>query len=116
MTDQIWRHPASGRGYREGDPAHYFVIMARALRQQAEAFVAEYDRRLADRDYLDQHHAWWGNSDADRMVRLLIETTGDVNKAYTAVLRDRDMPDFGLGRRDEEWQRKYGPVDGTAPR
>lgn len=107
-ADQLWRHPQSGRLYREGDPAHDFARLTHALHQMAAQFVDQYERRLAGRDYLVQHQMWDG--DPDRIARLMADMIAKLDKAYTRVHANRTLPDYGLGQRDEEWQRRYGPV------
>lgn len=107
MTDKPeYIHPESGRAYREGDPAHYFAQLAQALRRQCEEFIRHYDERLAGRDYLNQHATWL--SDPDRIARSMAHTIAALDKQYTAVTVNRDLHTYGLGRQDEEWQRKYG--------
>ncbi len=109
MTDEPYIHPASGRGYREEDPAVYFMKLAHALRRECEAFIHHYDTRLDGHDYLQQHLEW--PSDPDRIARSMGHTIAALDKAYTAVTVDRMLHEYGLGVRDEEWERKYG----TAP-
>lgn len=101
-------HPDSGRVYREGDPAHYFVQMAAGLRRQCEEFVHYYDTLMAGRDYLQQRTIWQG--DPDRIARSMAHTIAALDKAHTAVVVDRDLHEYGPGRQDEEWQRKYGKL------
>lgn len=111
MEPETYVHPKSGRAYQEDDPATYFMRLAHALRQQCEAFIDHYDQRLADHDYLAQHTEW--TSDPDRIARSMAHTIATLDKQYTAVTVDRDLHRFGLGRKDEEWQRKYGEVPRT---
>lgn len=106
-----YEHPASGRIYRQGDPAHRFARLAAALRRQCDEFARHYDQRMADRDYLDQQRTW--PSDPDRIARFMRETIAALDQAYTDVVYDEQAPEFGLGKRDEEWQRKYGDVRGA---
>jgi hypothetical protein len=101
-------HPASGRTYREGDPAHHFALLAIALAEQARSYIDHYERRLDGHDYLDQHLTWL--SDPDRIARAMAHTIAALDKAYTAVTVDRDMHMYGFGTQDDEWQRKYGQV------
>jgi hypothetical protein len=105
-------HPDGGRTYREGDPAHHFATLARILAEQARQYIDHYERRMAGRDYLGQHLIW--PSDPDRIARTMAHTIASLDKAYTAVVVDRDLPSYGLGQWDEEWQRKYGPDGGVA--
>ena len=104
-------HPDSGRVYREEDPAVRFIKLAHALRQQCEDFIHHYDSRMAGRDYLGQHLTW--PSDPDRIARSMGRMIESLDKSYTDVTVDRSMHEWGLGQKDEEWQRKYGPVDGN---
>ena len=106
MSDYI--HPKSGRVYREGDPAHHFAQLAAALRRQCENFVHYYDSQMGSRDYLAQRAIWLG--DCDRIARSMADTIAVLDKAHTAIIIDRDLHEYGLGHKDEEWQRKYGPV------
>lgn len=108
MTDESYVHPASGREYREGDPAYRFAELARVLARECEAFTYHYDQRLKDRDYLGQQQEWL--SDPDRIARAMAHTIEALDKACTAVTVDRTMHEYGLGKRDEEWERKYGEV------
>jgi hypothetical protein len=101
-----YAHPDGGRIYREGDPAHLFAVLARILAEQARQYIDHHERRMADRDYLGQHATW--QSDPDRIARSMAHTIASLDKAYTAVVVDRDLPSYGLGQRDEDWQRKYG--------
>lgn len=100
-------HPDSGRRYREGDPAHHFARLAGFLAEEARQFIEHYERRLKDRDYLAQHLEW--PSDPDRIARAMAATIKKLDEAYTAVVVDRDMPNYGLGARDADWERKYMP-------
>jgi hypothetical protein len=104
MSD--YAHPDGGRIYREGDPAHHFAELTRILAEQARQYINHYERRMAGRDYLGQHLTWL--SDPDRLARSMGHTIAAIDKAYTAVVVDRDLPFYGLGQRDEDWQRKYG--------
>ncbi len=111
MTEQGYIHPTSGREYHEEDPAVYFMKLAHALRRQCEDFIYHYDGRLKDTDYLQQHGVW--PSDPDRIARSMGHTIAALDKAYTAVTVDKTMHEYGLGKRDEEWERKYGKVEGS---
>lgn len=106
-----YRHPASGRIYREGDPAHDFARLARHLRDQCERFIDQYDRRLADRDYLGQYQTW--SSDPDRLRRTIQDTCEAIDKAYTRVTVDWHAPliDFGDPEARAEHERRYGPIE-----
>ena len=106
MATEDYRHPASGRIYREGDPAHRFAQLVHILANECGAFLDHHAHRLADRDYLKQHTEW--SSDPERIARAMAHTIAELDKAYTAVVVDRDLPDYGLGSWDDEWQRKYG--------
>lgn len=108
MTDQAYIHPDSGREYREGDPAHRFAQLAGVLARECESFLYHYERRLKDHDYLDQQREWV--SDPDRIARAMAHTIKALDEAYTAVTVDRTMHEYGLGKCDEEWERKYGEV------
>lgn len=108
MTDETWTHPESGRAYREDDPAVYFMKLAHGLRRECEEFIRHYDERLDGRDYLQQHLIW--RSDPDRIARAMAHTIAALDKAYTAITVDRTLYEYGLGVRDEEWERKYGKV------
>lgn len=108
MSD--YTHPASGRTYREGDPAHRFAQLAQALAKQCDNFLHHYAGRLEGADYLDQHTEWL--SDPDRIVRTMRHTIDALDEAYTAVTVDRDLHTYGLGEQDDEWRRKYGPLAG----
>lgn len=101
-------HPDSGRAYREDDPAVRFGKFAAALRRQCEEFIQHYDERMAGRDYLGQHVTW--PSDPDRIARSIGRTVEALDKAYTDVVVDRSLWEWGLGEKDDEWQRKYGKV------
>ena len=46
MTTGDYTHPASGRVYREGDPAHHFAQLARGLARECEHFLYHYGSRL----------------------------------------------------------------------
>jgi hypothetical protein len=108
VIDEAYTHPASGRTYREEDSAAYFARLAHALRRESEDFIHHYDTRLKGRDYLDQQREWL--SDPDRIARAMAHTIAALDKAYTAVTVDRTMHEYGLGKRNEEWERKYGEV------
>lgn len=99
-------HPASGREYREGDPAHRFAELGHVLAEECRQFLYHYEQRIDGRDYLDQHLEW--QSDPDRIARAMAHTIAELDKAYSAVIIDRTMHVYGLGKRDEEWERKYG--------
>jgi hypothetical protein len=101
-----YTHPASGRVYEEGDPAHRFAVLAAGLARQCETFLHHYRERMADTDYLDQHTTW--PSDPGRIARAMSDTLAAVEQAYTDVIVDRDAHEYGLGTRDDEWTRKYG--------
>jgi hypothetical protein len=101
-------HPASGRTYREDDPARHFAQLAWVLAEEARRYIYHYERRLHGHDCLDQHLTWL--SDPDRIARAMAHTIAALDKAYTAVTVDRDMHTYGLGTQDDEWQRKYGQV------
>jgi hypothetical protein len=103
-----YKHPDGGRIYREGDPAHHFAELAAALRRECEDFIDHYDRRMAGRDYLGQSFTW--PSDPDRIARSMSDTMQALDKAYTRIIVDRSMHEYGLGGKDDEWQRKYGDV------
>jgi hypothetical protein len=104
-----YQHPASGRVYRVGDPAHHFARLVQGLARQCESFLYHYERRLEAHDYLQQHIEW--TSDPDRIARAMKETIAAIDQAYNHIIMERTMPDFGLGEQDEEWYRKYGSVD-----
>jgi hypothetical protein len=109
-------HPDSGREYREGDPAHHFAQLSAALASQCERFLEHYRRRLDGHDYLQQYHEWL--SDPGHIAQTMGYTIEALDKAYTAVTVDRTLHEYGLGKRDEEWERKYGRVsapDNCAP-
>jgi hypothetical protein len=108
MSDSGYSHPASGRLYREGDPAHHFAQLVQALARQCADFQYHYERRLKDFDYLAQHTEW--PSDPERIARTMGRTIEQIDKAYTDVVCDRTMHEYGLGVQDDEWQRKYGDV------
>jgi len=107
VTD--YTHPKSGRTYREGDPAHHLAQLTQTLANQCERYLSEYRRQLADTDYLDQYHTWPG--DPDRVARTMARTIEAIDKAYTDVCSDRTMHEYGLGKQDDEWHRKYGQVE-----
>jgi hypothetical protein len=94
--------------YRDGDPAHHFAELARGLAEECRQFLYHYERRLDGRDYLAQHLEWL--SDPDRIARTMGYTIAALDKAYTAVTVDRHLHEYGLGRQDDEWHRKYGNV------
>jgi hypothetical protein len=101
-------HPDSGREYREGDPARRFAQLTNVLAQECERYLHHYERRLEGKDYLAQHLEW--PSDPDRVARAMGQTIADLDKAYTSVITDRTMHEYGLGKKDDEWERKYGEV------
>lgn len=103
-----YEHPETGRIYREEDPTVYFIKLAHALRRECEDFIYHYDQRMAGRDYLGQHMTW--SSDPDRIARSMGHTIEALNKAYTRVTVDKHLHEYGLGKQDEEWQRKYGEI------
>ena len=107
MTED-WKHPETGRVYREEDPAVRFIKLAHALRRQCEYFIHHYDTRMAGRDYLGQYATW--PSDPDRIARSMGSMIQSLDKAYTAITVDRSMHEYGLGEQDDEWQRKYGDM------
>lgn len=109
MSDPGYIHPESGREYRESDPAHHFGALTHVLAQQCERFLYHYNRRLKDHDYLEQQQTW--PSDPDRIARSMAHTIDSLDKAYTAVVVDRTMHEYGLGKQDAEWERKYGKVE-----
>ncbi|MGW1744567.1 hypothetical protein ACWCRD_02895 [Streptomyces sp. NPDC002092] len=108
MSDSGYSHPASGRLYREGDPAHHFAQLVQALARQCADFQYHYERRLKGCDYLAQQAEW--PSDPERIARTMGRTIEQIDKAYTDVVCDRTMHEYGLGKQDVEWQRKYGNV------
>ena len=109
MTDPGYIHPASGREYHEGDPAHRLARLTHALAGQCERFLDEYRRQLAETDYLDQYRTWPG--DCDQVARTMARTIELIDKAYSDVTSDRTMHEYGLGKKDAEWERKYGPLN-----
>jgi hypothetical protein len=111
MTNEDYVHPGSGRTYREGDPAHYFAELVRGLARECEDFLHHYGRRLEEQDYLAQFTEW--PSDPGSIARSMGYTIESLDKAYTAVVVDKSLHLYGLGKQDEEWHRKYGP---TRPR
>ena len=106
--NEDWTHPDSGRIYREEDPAVRFIKLAHALRRECEDFIYHYDQRMAGRDYLGQHLTW--QSDPDRIARSMGHTIKALDEAYTAVTVNRYLHEYGLGKQDDEWQRKYGDL------
>ena len=108
VSENGYTHPESGRVYREGDPAHHFAQLTHVLAEECRQFLHHYGRRLEGRDYLTQQLEW--PSDPDRIARAMAHTIEALDKAYTAVVVDRTMHEYGLGEQDGEWQRKYGDV------
>ena len=108
MTKHDYTHPGSGRVYREDDPALYFARLAQALAAECEQFICYYETRLKGKDYLGQKREW--PSDPDRIARSMGYTIAALDKAYTAVTVDEHLHEYGLGRQDDEWRRKYGDV------
>ena len=111
MSEESYIHPASGREYREDDPAHRFAELTQVLARECESFLHHYERRLDGRDYLDQQREWL--SDPDRIARAMAHTIAALDKAYTAVVVDQTMHEYGLGKQDDEWRRKYGAIERT---
>lgn len=108
MTSEDYVHPASGRTYHEDDPAHYFALLVAGLARQCSDFLYHYERRLKDRDYLQQYGEWL--SDPSSIARTMADTIERLDKAYTAVTCDRTLHQYGLAKQDDEWHRKYGDV------
>lgn len=104
-------HPDSGRVYREGDPAHYFAALARALSHQAGEFIRHYDAKMAGKDYLAQSGVW--ESDPNRIAQAMADTITKLGMAYRALQADKHAPGWGLGKYDDEWRRKYGDLPDT---
>lgn len=105
MTSE-YKHPDGGRVYREGDPAHYFATMALSLRRLAEDYIYHYDRRMVSKDYLTQHQIW--TSDPGRIAQHMADLVKSMDEAYNKVNAEKYAPSYGLGKYDEEWDRKYG--------
>lgn len=105
VNQHSYIHPESGREYRENDPAQHFAQLTDVLAQECERFLYHYKRRLEGKDFLAQHTEW--PSDPDLVARAMGRTIEALDKAYTAVVVDRTMHEYGLGKKDEEWQRKY---------
>jgi hypothetical protein len=108
VSDEGYIHPGSGREYREGDPAHHFAVLVQALARECESFLHHYGQRLEGHDYLAQYREW--PSDPDRIARAMGDTIEALDTAYTSVVADETMHQYGLGKKDDEWQRKYGVV------
>jgi hypothetical protein len=108
VSDEGYIHPGSGREYREGDPAQRFAELTRVLAEECRYFLHHYEQRLDGRDYLVQHREW--PSDPDRIARAMGRTIEALDEAYTSVVADETMHQYGLGKKDDEWQRKYGVV------
>jgi hypothetical protein len=100
-----YQHPASGRTYCKGDPAHRFAQLVEAAAEQAQLFL-DHVKQLDGLDYLDQHRRWV--SDPDRSRRALAHILAELDSAYTAVVVDRDIRMYSMDVEDDEWQRKYG--------
>jgi hypothetical protein len=113
MPDAGYIHPASGREYYEGDPAHRLARLTHALAGQCERFLDEYRRQLADTDYLDQYRTWPG--DCDQVARTMARTIELIDTTYSDVTSDRLLHEYGLGKKDAEWERKYGTVERKDP-
>jgi hypothetical protein len=94
-----YRHPESGRIYREGDPAHTYALACRAVEVAARELALEVTRH-AGSDYLTRA--------ADHPYQGLVRMHGTldwIDKAYTDLLVDREFSTV-----DEEYQRKYGEL------
>lgn len=93
-------HPKSGRTYRQGDPAHSYVLALVAARRAAEAFLRE-TARLIEADYLTafEHRE-------DRTAAHLRDMLDWLSHAEHGVRLDRHRREPP----DDEWNRKYGPV------
>lgn len=115
MGKSEYVHPASGRTYREGDPAHRFAQMAHALRSECEQFLHYFDRvdENAETDYLRLLAGW--QSDPERIARSMRETLKAIDQAYSDVVADRDAYRYGIGKQDDEWHRKYGDPAARSP-
>lgn len=109
MSADGYEHPASGRTYRQGDPAHRFAQLSSALARQCDEFLHHYRERMEDGDYLAQTKVWL--SDPHRIARSMQDTIEALDEAYTSVVVDETSYQYGLGEQDDDWQRKYGPVD-----
>jgi hypothetical protein len=107
-VSEDYTHPESGRVYREGDPAHHFAQLVQVLASECESFLHHFGRRLEGKDYLAQFREW--PSDPDRIARAMATTIEALDKAYSRVNADETMHRYGLGKKDDEWQRKYGDV------
>lgn len=95
-----YRHPKSGRVYRQGDPAHTYMLALVAARSDAAAFLRATER-LADGDYLDAH------TQRDNQVAYRLRDGLDcLFNADTSVGHDRDRREAP----DDDWRRRYGPV------
>ncbi|MFI5973544.1 hypothetical protein [Streptomyces sp. NPDC051452] len=112
MPDNSFTHPASGRTYVEDDPAAHFATLVGVLARQCDAFLYHHQRRLKGLDYLAQHTEW--SSDPSNIARTMAHTIEQLDKAFTAVVCDRTLHEYGLGQKDDDWQRKYGPVGGES--
>lgn len=109
MSAPGYIHPASGREYREDDPAARLASLTQAFARQCEQYLVHYERQLQGTDYMDQYRTWPG--DPDRITRTMVRTAEAIDKAYTDVTADRTLHEYGLGKRDAEWERKYGKVE-----
>lgn len=95
-----YKHPISGRTYRQGDPAHTYAVALRGARQAAELFLRE-TAALADGDYLAAF-----DHRPDRSTYRLRDSLDFLLHAEQGIRNDRHRRE----PLDDEWQRKYGPV------
>jgi hypothetical protein len=100
MTTDDYRHPSSGRIYRQGDPAHTYILALRAARAAAEWFLRD-TNLTADGDYLTAFE-----QRPDRSTYRLRDN-------LDFLLHAEQLVRFEKHRReppDDDWRRKYAPV------
>lgn len=98
MIADDYTHPASGRIYRIGDPAHTYAQAFASARRVAAQFVRETEH-LVDADYLNQF-----KQRPDRSTYALRDALDFLFHAEQGVRIDlyrREPP-------DAEWNRRYG--------
>jgi hypothetical protein len=93
-----YQHPASGRIYRQGDPAHTYALALRAARRDAEQFLRETEH-TEQMDYLASFDAR-----PERATYRLRDDLDWLIHAEKGVLLER----FRREPPDDEWVRKYG--------
>ncbi len=95
-----YAHPASGRVYRKGDPAHDYALALNGARCAAEAVLAA-SAALVDLDYLAAFTARDDRTAA--RLRDALDWLSHTDHGVRLDMHRREQP-------DDDWQRRYGPL------